>query len=310
MGTSGRQEAVAWAASIVARDDVVYLDTETTGLDGTAEVIDIAVVDGSGRALLSSLVKPERSIPREATRVHGITNADVATAPRWPEVYATLREVLRPHPVVVVYNADFDRRIIGQCCAAHRLPHLSVEWHCAMLRYAAYVGEWNPRYNSYRWHTLEQAASALGSPMPPSHRALDDALACLAVVRAMAGVTERRSIIVPWRTGAETRRTTAPRAERAVTASIVSSSATASEDRPRPAAWPNSISGREADAGVAPRWYRRWWLWLLVALALPWVGWIAIPLAYRSMPFERRTRLWISAALAVWALVWLLASGG
>lgn len=53
---SARQAAVRWAIDIVGRDDVVYLDTETTGLGPDAEIVDIAVVDQAGRVLLNSLV--------------------------------------------------------------------------------------------------------------------------------------------------------------------------------------------------------------------------------------------------------------
>ncbi|NDD11792.1 MAG: hypothetical protein EB072_03880 [Betaproteobacteria bacterium] len=54
----------------------VFLDTETTGLSPSSgdKIVEIAIVDGSGRILLNSLVDPGRAIPWHATNVHGITD--------------------------------------------------------------------------------------------------------------------------------------------------------------------------------------------------------------------------------------------
>lgn len=43
----------------------VYLDTETTGLSANAgaRIVEVAIVDQSGRALLNTLVDPRVAIP-------------------------------------------------------------------------------------------------------------------------------------------------------------------------------------------------------------------------------------------------------
>src|SRR6185437_1044792 len=50
----------AWARELLTRDDWVVLDTETTGLDAGAEVIDLAVLDRNGTVLLETLLRPLR----------------------------------------------------------------------------------------------------------------------------------------------------------------------------------------------------------------------------------------------------------
>jgi len=189
-GLSDRAAAVAWAAEMLRRRDVLFLDTETTGLDGRAEIVEIAVVDARGRVLLDTLVRPLRPIPPDALAIHGITDRMVAGAPMWPEVHAELARLFRECPHVVVYNAAFDRRVIAQTARQHCLPPPIAEWHCAMLQYAAYAGQRHPDTGGYRWHRLDRAAAALGVPRP-THRALGDALACRSVVAAMAGLGER-----------------------------------------------------------------------------------------------------------------------
>jgi hypothetical protein len=51
--------------------------------------------------------------------------------------------------------AAHDCRILGQTCSRYCLPSLHLGgWHCAMLRYTAYIGVWNRPGGSYRWHTF------------------------------------------------------------------------------------------------------------------------------------------------------------
>ncbi len=200
METLDRATAASWAAAVVKRADVLYLDTETTGLGDDAEIVDIAVIDSSGHVVLNTLVRPSGRISQGASDVHGIDDRMVANAPAWPGVYPMLAKLLRDRPTVVIYNAAFDTRIINQVNRRHRLPELIADWACAMLQYGAFDGEWNPRYGNYRWHKLGVAARKVGVPMPSAHRALADTEACRGVVHAMAAtarVIEAPSIEVP-----------------------------------------------------------------------------------------------------------------
>jgi DNA polymerase III subunit epsilon len=58
-------------------------------------------------ARFSSLVRPSCPIPAEATDVHGISDADVASAPRFAEIAPGLLELLES-VVFVAHNAAFD----------------------------------------------------------------------------------------------------------------------------------------------------------------------------------------------------------
>lgn len=180
---AGRTWAIAWAAEQVAERDVLYLDTETTGLDGRAEIVDIAVADGGGRIVFETLVRPTAPIPRDASAIHGIEDAHVADAPTWPEVHDLLMALLA-NRTLVVYNAAFDRRILTQSCARHGLEGPRSIWTCAMAAYAAYR-EITTGRGGFRRHKLEHAAASFGA-RTGGHRAAGDALACRAVVVGMA----------------------------------------------------------------------------------------------------------------------------
>jgi DNA polymerase III subunit epsilon len=137
--------------------------------------------------LLDTLVRPSDDIPADATDIHGINEAAVADAPTWDEVYPLVGRILDQAGPVVVYNADFDSRIISQTNAIYGLPDFQVEWHCAMKQFAAYAGVWHERYENWRWHKLMTALEMLGQPVPAiQHRALTDTEATRRIVQAMA----------------------------------------------------------------------------------------------------------------------------
>ena len=186
LNSQDRSSAIAWARAAVARGDTLYLDTETTGFGHDAEIVEVAVIDASGRVLFDSLVKPCQAIPPDATRIHGITDAMVNQAPVWHEVYPDVSRLLKNASQIVVYNAEFDRRILQQVTRRAGLTPVRTKWGCAMLQYAAYAGVWNAKYGNWRWHKLEQAARNFGLTYNGAHRALADARMCRAVVAGMA----------------------------------------------------------------------------------------------------------------------------
>lgn len=183
--TSARDAATEWARVILSEPRVVFLDTETTGFGPGAEIVDVGIVDASGRTLFESLVRPRQPIPPDAYAIHGISDAMVAEAPEWPDVGPLVSHILL-ESTVVVYNAAFDLQMINQMNARYNAPLLPASWHCAMLQYAAFAGVWNEKYGNYRWHKLDAALAAFGFA-PAAHRAVSDADACRIVVRAMAG---------------------------------------------------------------------------------------------------------------------------
>jgi DNA polymerase-3 subunit epsilon len=178
-----RQSSIAWAQAILSDPEVVFLDTETTGLDGLSEVIEIAIVDRAGMVLVDSLIKPTAGIPAEATVIHGIKDEDVASAPSWNDLFPAIASACCERRVVV-YNAEFDYRLVGQSCTRAGLRPIEPHFHCAMqaftLFHSAPVRHGRPRYLP-----LKFAASSFQLTVP-EHRALGDALACLGVVRGMA----------------------------------------------------------------------------------------------------------------------------
>ena len=131
-----RARAAAAILSLLERDDVLVLDTETTGMGKTAEVVEVSVVNTRGDVLLDTLVKPK--VPRMnrfAQRVHGISLGMLADAPSWPEVLPELSEIA-DRRTVLAWNAPFDAGMLAQNSLAWDLPHPKWLFVCAMRLYA------------------------------------------------------------------------------------------------------------------------------------------------------------------------------
>lgn len=182
--TLDKRSVLNWAKAVAADRSCVFLDTETTGIDGPVGIVDLAVIGHDGTVLINTLVNPEMPIPSGASNVHGIFDHHVRTAPTWRQVHADLAALLSGRRVVI-YNAEYDTQVIQQCARRCGLPMPPATYECAMKNYAKWRGDWNDRHNDYRWHKLDIAARDMGISAG-GHRALGDAEACRGVVFALA----------------------------------------------------------------------------------------------------------------------------
>ena len=188
-----RSHLTAAATALLAAEPLI-LDAETTGLGDEAEICEIAVIRHDGSVVLDTLVRPTGKISEDATRIHGITDADVRDAPSIDDVLdARVRLFLASHPIAI-YNADYDLRLLRQSAAAAGDSDLNTwamglrrETFCVMETFAEWYGSWNARYESYTWQKLETAALHFGlSWDSKAHRALTDTRMTLEVVKSMA----------------------------------------------------------------------------------------------------------------------------
>ena len=177
-------------AKMLVRKPLVIFDTETTGLDNTAEILEIACMDGIGNVLLDSLIKPSCPIPPGATAIHGITDADVRDVPGIGGLLGDL-EVVWKGKTVAAYNLDYDLRLLRQSMAAAYVDGvLPIRPNADIMGlYAQYYGDWNEYHQSYTWQSLVKAVGQCGLFFEgEAHRALADVKASLAVLQYMAAV--------------------------------------------------------------------------------------------------------------------------
>ena len=108
----------------------VLFDTETTGLDPLTgdRVIEIAALelvrDLPTGVVFHRLVNPERDIDPDATRVHGLTRADLQGKPRFAEIVDELLDFIGDDPLVA-HNATFDFSFLNAELARLGRPSVS-----------------------------------------------------------------------------------------------------------------------------------------------------------------------------------------
>ncbi len=110
----------------------VLFDTETTGLDPLTgdRVIEVACLelmrDLPTGCSFHRFIDPERDIDPEASRVHGLTRADLRGKPRFAEIADELLAFLGDDPLVA-HNAPFDFGFLDAELARLRRPALDRE---------------------------------------------------------------------------------------------------------------------------------------------------------------------------------------
>src|SRR5579864_8271403 len=96
----------------------VVLDTETTGLDPAEghRIIEICCVEldnhlPTGR-VYHTLIQPERDVPDEALRIHGLTGEALAGAPVFAGIADELLNFFGDSRLVI-HNAEFDLKFLN-----------------------------------------------------------------------------------------------------------------------------------------------------------------------------------------------------
>lgn len=143
-----------------------FVDVETTGVDSSARVVEVAVqVVDLGRVVscFESLVDPGVPIPPFATAIHGIDDAMVAHQPTLDELAPALAERCGG-AVIVAHNASFDRRF---------LPFLAAQPSACSLRLATRVVPEAPNHRNQTLRSFFDVSDPLLRGRK-AHRALAD----------------------------------------------------------------------------------------------------------------------------------------
>jgi DNA polymerase-3 subunit epsilon/CBS domain-containing protein len=164
----------------------VVLDLETTGLDVTRErVVQVGAVTMAGAKILEEprldqLTNPGMPIPPSATRIHGISDRDVAGAPDFAAVAPALQEIMSGR-VVIGHNTAFDLAILR-----HEAARAGIPWQePAALDLVLLAGALEPSLPDL---ALETVTRLLGVSIEGRHTAMGD---CLATAQAYSRLLPR-----------------------------------------------------------------------------------------------------------------------
>jgi len=96
----------------------IALDTETTGFDpltgdriveiGCVELINSVPTDNTFHVYIN----PERDVPEETVKVHGLTNEFLADKPIFSEIISDFQDFIKDD-ALVIHNAEFDMKFLN-----------------------------------------------------------------------------------------------------------------------------------------------------------------------------------------------------
>ena len=91
------------------REKVLFFDLELTGVYNHDEILSVSIVDGTGRIIMDTLVKPERKKKwKQTEKIHGITPDMVVDAPSLIELTPRIKEIFENAEILVAYGISTD----------------------------------------------------------------------------------------------------------------------------------------------------------------------------------------------------------
>lgn len=178
-----KEEAIKWAKARLADPNTVIVDVETTGLlsrDPETKIVSLSMINSKGQVILTALVNPERPIPLEVQKIHGIEDRDVKDCMPWSVIGDIAAQMINGKHVVC-YNARFDVHLMVHLFGQYGVPVPDFDVSCAMEMYSQFVGEWSRQKSDYKWQRLPHLA--FGS----AHDSLVDCQSTLLLMKKMVG---------------------------------------------------------------------------------------------------------------------------
>ena len=167
-------------------DGWVSIDTETTGLDGSARIVEVAAVTFEGGKPVrewSTLLFPEgvdweNKNVLKALEVNKLTLAELRGKPSFADILPDLLVELA-HPVLVAHNAEFDERMVNQELKRLGRESLKPQMLICTKNLANKLNGGRPG------NRLEQVAQRFNIPQSDAHRAVVDARVCGLILAEM-----------------------------------------------------------------------------------------------------------------------------
>jgi len=166
------------------------IDIETTGtVHKYGKITEIAIYVFNGTDITDtfiSLVNPEMDIPLPITRLTGITNEMVASAPRFYEIARHIVEMTSGR-TFVAHNASFDYGFLRE-----EFKQLGYDFTRKRICTVQLSRKLLPGYASY---SLGNLCRELGITIEGRHRAAGDALATVRLFEKLMAIKKEKEMI-------------------------------------------------------------------------------------------------------------------
>lgn len=173
-------------------DQAVVFDVETTGFSSQNDRIisiclakaDFGVLKSSSDydlelEIINEVFDPGRKIPTQVSRIHGISDRDVAGKPDFGKIAGKIRDFIGSCPLIA-HNVSFDRQFLDA-----EFQRAGLDWpgrnrlYCTMQRYR--------QFNGGKWSgsKLEDVTRVFGLPLRATqvHHAEEDTMMAFRIAR-------------------------------------------------------------------------------------------------------------------------------
>jgi len=157
----------------ILNNSFVVYDFETTGIDfNKEEIIEIGalkIVNGEYREVFTTLVKPSKHIPEEATKVNKITDDMVANSHSIEQVIGDFYLFCKGSQLVGFNNIFFDKQFLDKVCVKVGINFDNTQIDAFSLA--------KQKLNGLKHYNLSSVAKHLNVNLTDAHRALSDVIA-------------------------------------------------------------------------------------------------------------------------------------
>lgn len=161
----------------------LWLDTETTGLSSSDEIIELSICMHDKRVVFDSILSSKVNCTVQARAVHGITDEQIASGMPIESAKAALIELLEGK-TIISFNADFDCKMLFQSFG------ITVKKRFCVMKWSQSVLDYE------KWPRLGKVCERLNIKQPEAHRSLADTITTIEVFNKLVDLTSNHKSLL------------------------------------------------------------------------------------------------------------------
>lgn len=160
----------------------IVFDTETTGFMEDDEVLQLSIIDETGKTLMNEYFRPKNKTEwPKAQEVNKISPEMVKDKPYISEYKEKIEKILQNAEAFIGYNVGYDIRMLEQCgINVPMKKQIDV-----MKNFAPIYKDYDYRRRQYRYKNLKTCAEYYGYKSENLHDSLEDCKATLHCYKKM-----------------------------------------------------------------------------------------------------------------------------